>query len=408
MKNHRHKARLRVEELESRLVPSQGTPWPYPTSNWSGYSIDTAAKAVTDVQGTWTVPTVTVSGRSTEYAATWVGIDGDNSSTVEQIGTDSDQVSGKASYYAWYEMYPAYPVYLDGKKGDPPALSIHPGDTIFADVNYNGSAFVLTITDETDIANSIYGSYTSPPLTLASAQRSSAEWIVEAPSSGNSVLTLDNFGSETFTGAQATISGTTGTIGYFASPTVTNAVVYQIDIASYNRRTQTYTYTDTTGPLSTVGDSFTVNYGTTAPAAPTNGPALTYGSMTPTPLAISSAATGSSSLPVAVISQPTANPSTFGPALANPITFESASIAQSASFNQPVAAGTLNATVSSGADASGYPGVTLTWFGLTNALDTTDPLTLIPVIVTTPPSSPNDGDLDAGAGSAAPDGGSDD
>src|SRR5206468_610827 len=82
MKIHR-KVRLRVEELENRLVPSAGTPWPYPTSNWSGYAIDTAVGAVSDVKGSWTVPTVNlVSGTNTTYySASWIGIDGDLSNT---------------------------------------------------------------------------------------------------------------------------------------------------------------------------------------------------------------------------------------------------------------------------------------------------------------------------------------
>src|SRR5947207_1402920 len=93
--------KLRIEELENRLVPSAATPWPYPSSNWSGYSVEAAAHTVTDVKGSWIVPAVTVNGTSTAYAAIWVGIDGSNSNTVEQIGTDSDQVNGVAVYYAW-------------------------------------------------------------------------------------------------------------------------------------------------------------------------------------------------------------------------------------------------------------------------------------------------------------------
>src|SRR5437016_1476144 len=110
----RRNVRLRAEELESRVVPSAGTPWPYPTANWSGYSVDTAASAVSDVKGTWTVPTVSVlPGTKTYYAASWIGIDGDISNTVEQIGTDSDQINGQPAYYAWYEMYPANYFYVD-------------------------------------------------------------------------------------------------------------------------------------------------------------------------------------------------------------------------------------------------------------------------------------------------------
>src|SRR5207247_10199029 len=59
------------------------------SSNWSGYAVD--GSNVTDVRGNWTVPAVTLgSGCPDSYSATWLGIDGDNSSTVEQCGTDQD------------------------------------------------------------------------------------------------------------------------------------------------------------------------------------------------------------------------------------------------------------------------------------------------------------------------------
>lgn len=39
-------------------------------------------------------------------SAFWVGLDGSSSTSVEQLGRDSDCDSGTPSYYAWYEMYP--------------------------------------------------------------------------------------------------------------------------------------------------------------------------------------------------------------------------------------------------------------------------------------------------------------
>ena len=77
------------------------------SSNWSGYAAETnlndpASGAVTAVSGSWVVPKVTpTSNSSTAYSSVWVGIDGYSSSTVEQIGTDSDVVNGQVQYYAW-------------------------------------------------------------------------------------------------------------------------------------------------------------------------------------------------------------------------------------------------------------------------------------------------------------------
>lgn len=172
------------------------------STNWSGYAVQTSltspqSNAVTDVIGSWTVPAVS-SGVKNTYSSFWVGIDGYSDGTVEQIGTDSDTNSrGQPIYYAWYEMYPAYPFNIP--------LSIIPGDTITAEVSYIGSnQYTLTITDSRS------GTY-STTQTLSGAQRSSAEWIAEAPSSGR-VLPLANFGTVTFTGCKATINGHTGTI----------------------------------------------------------------------------------------------------------------------------------------------------------------------------------------------------
>jgi hypothetical protein len=174
------------------------------STNWSGYAIETnlsspTAGVMTDVKAQWVVPQVTCSGSNT-YSSTWVGIDGYfGSSTVEQIGTEQDCSAGSGRYYAWYEMYPKLPATL--------SLAVHPNDTISAEVAYVGSAnFQLTLTNVTT------GKSFSTQQKSARAQRVSAEWIVEAPSSGGGPLPLANFGTAQFSNASATVKGVTGTI----------------------------------------------------------------------------------------------------------------------------------------------------------------------------------------------------
>ena len=79
----------------------------------------------------WTQPDVVGScpKKKLQLAAFFVGIDGYNSGTVEQIGTEVDCVNGAPTHYAWYEMYPAPPVILD--------CTVDGGDTITAAVTYN-------------------------------------------------------------------------------------------------------------------------------------------------------------------------------------------------------------------------------------------------------------------------------
>src|SRR5262249_704814 len=80
------------------------------SSNWSRYA--NTGRTLTDVKGSWTQPSATCSSGQTAYSSFWVGIDGDTTNTVEQTGTDADCASGTPTYYAWYEMYPKFPVNL--------------------------------------------------------------------------------------------------------------------------------------------------------------------------------------------------------------------------------------------------------------------------------------------------------
>ena len=205
---------LAVAAATSRASTLEMDPLVYSAKNWSGYAAETsfgspASDSVTAVAGTWIVPAVTPSANPAASAAgqlsdcvVWVGIDGFSDSTVEQIGTESEIESGVTTYHAWYEMYPAGMVEI-------PSLTIKPGDSIAASVQYNVAShpneFQLSILDQsTSKSYTIYENTSTP-------SRSSAEWIVEAPTSGT-ILPLPTFGSEPFTSATATINSTTGPI----------------------------------------------------------------------------------------------------------------------------------------------------------------------------------------------------
>jgi len=179
------------------------------SSNWSGYAVTGANGSVTDVKGSWVVPSVKCGNTPTAYSSFWVGIDGYSSNTVEQIGTDSDCQSGSPVYYAWFEFYPHPSMTVN-------SLLIKPGDRISAEVKYTGNGFTVTLTDETT------GKSFSATTKMHSAARSSAEWIIEAPSGGG-VLPLADFTSVSFGDdytavpgtCSATIRGTSGVIGSF-------------------------------------------------------------------------------------------------------------------------------------------------------------------------------------------------
>ena len=86
--------------------PVMGTPTQ--SANWSGYD-DSTEGPFTSVTATWVQPAVKFAGPTLTDTAFWVGLDGDNSDTVEQIGTEGYS-EGVVGYDAWYEMYPAAPV----------------------------------------------------------------------------------------------------------------------------------------------------------------------------------------------------------------------------------------------------------------------------------------------------------
>jgi hypothetical protein len=242
------------------------------STDWAGYVVVTNLNSpkkysITDVKGSWIVPTVTDSVTPNTYSSCWIGIDGYSSKTVEQIGTDSNVINGKAEYLAWYEMYPKPPVYLD--------MKINAGDTISAEVNFLGNGmFQLSIKDVTTgesfsiikksrysdikiysnpmievITEHVFAGKTRPLLSImkliqiiqktitcdncnnvrhaaisymitpideeilfAAPHRSSAEWIVEAPSDLSGVLPLGDFGTAYFFDSQVTINGVTGSI----------------------------------------------------------------------------------------------------------------------------------------------------------------------------------------------------
>ncbi len=172
------------------------------SSNWSGYAVETNLNfpqnyAVSDVKGTWVVPTL-LCDSNTRYSSAWVGIDGYSDGTVEQTGTEHDCVNGNAQFSAWYEMYPRFSHTI--------SLALHANDVIAAEVKYIGSTYyALTLTNKTT------GQSFSTTQRL-NAKRQSAEWIAEAPSSFSGVLPLANFQTMQFSNAQATLNGIQGPI----------------------------------------------------------------------------------------------------------------------------------------------------------------------------------------------------
>lgn len=165
------------------------------STNWSGYAGTTGT--YTSVSATWTQPKGTCSSGD-QYAAFWVGLDGYSSSTVEQTGTEVDCDGRTAEYYAWYEAYPAASM-----EYSPTTYPVKAGDVFNASVVYSttNNDFVLTLTDTSETPNWT----ATTTVTVAKAQRSSAEVIAEAPCCTffGGILPLTDFGTVNFSNAMA-------------------------------------------------------------------------------------------------------------------------------------------------------------------------------------------------------------
>ena len=186
------------------------------SENWSGYAVSALPGTVFNATGSWLVPAIQGPCPVSQdlHSSFWVGIDGWDSSTVEQTGTESACINGKPAYFAWYEFFPKRAVEID-------KIAVNPGDVISAGVSYSPSTdkFTVTIADVTTSR-----SFTKSAK-VDSALRDSAEWIAEAPSSSTGILPLAPFGTVYFgqesTGVGetcfATVGTQTGPIGSFGS-----------------------------------------------------------------------------------------------------------------------------------------------------------------------------------------------
>lgn len=186
------------------VAPTQPRPAPpAPTAphpdNWSGYVAARFAtgQSYTSVAGNWTVPTVKAPpGQDAGFAATWIGIGGAcldahcNSvdPTLIQMGTEYDAAHGSTEYLAWYEMLPDAAITIS-------PLTISPGDKISANIKMVGGSAGSVQSWQLSMTNTTTGKSWTQTVKYQSAL-ASADWIVEAPFSGQ-VLPLADFGTAT-------------------------------------------------------------------------------------------------------------------------------------------------------------------------------------------------------------------
>jgi hypothetical protein len=135
------------------------------TANWAG--VAATGDTFTSVSATYGVPAVDCSVTSNAFVYHWIGLDGYDTSTIEQVGVAGFCSHGVPSYSAWSEMYPA---------GLVSRFNVNPGDAIRASVSYSALSglYILALTDVTTRQ-----SFSQPEACANICQRFSAEVISE-------------------------------------------------------------------------------------------------------------------------------------------------------------------------------------------------------------------------------------
>ena len=192
------------------------------SSNWSGYVLP-STNLVTEVSGTFTVPTLNCSQTPSAGESTWVGIGGAGGSTGDllQTGVRSDCVAGvQADDPAWWEEYP------EVAEADFNGMAVSPGDQIKATVYKatSGTAWETCVDDVSTGVSGLMvtgegwgvttggctGTFTLQGSTasLSYAGGYTAEWIVEDYASGSSLVPVPfaDYGTVTFTSLTTSLS----------------------------------------------------------------------------------------------------------------------------------------------------------------------------------------------------------
>jgi Peptidase A4 family len=157
------------------------------SANWAGYAVTGRGGRFNALRATFFVPYLTCTkALGQTLSSDWVGFDGFTSKpdSVEQGGIGADcSTSAKASYYAWWEMYPEPETRI--------SVRVRPGDSVTATISYDTADkdFRITLADNTT-GGHFAVTRKCPDVKIGKRSlicpRNSAEVISEAPATGSS------------------------------------------------------------------------------------------------------------------------------------------------------------------------------------------------------------------------------
>jgi hypothetical protein len=236
-------------------------------SNWSGYA---ETGTFTGVSGTWIVPQVSRTTSAT-YSSAWIGVDGFNNSDLIQTGTEEDYYNGSAHYNAWWEILPAAETAISSS-----SYPVSAGDHMSAQIWETSTTVSIGRSRQHStehvwqiaIADATKGWHFQTSQAY-NGPGTSAEWILEAPSVGGRIATLNPYTINAPAGAgDFDNAGTLSTIAGSSAPTYRNAGLnYNNDAGvMIQNNVQVSTPGNPDGGLK----AFDAQYGATTPATPTS------------------------------------------------------------------------------------------------------------------------------------------
>jgi hypothetical protein len=261
-----HSARMAVNAGHVRIGAGR-TRSIWAAGNWSGYA---ETGSFTGVSGTWIVPQVSPT-KSATWSSAWVGVDGFNNSSLIQTGTEEDYYNGSAHYNAWWEILPAAETAIPTS-----SYPVSPGDHMSASIWETSTTVSVGRARHPSIehvwriviADADKG-WSFPTAQAYNGPGTSAEWILEAPSIGGRIATLNPYTINAPGGAgDFDTAETASTIGGDSPPTYKNAGLNYTTNAG--AMIQNSVQVSTPGNPDSLLNAFDVQYGSHTPAAPTS------------------------------------------------------------------------------------------------------------------------------------------
>jgi hypothetical protein len=216
-------------------LPLAGTT--FKSANWSGYAVTSSKHRITAVTSSFTVPSP---GTRTGFASNWTGIGGFRTSDLIQAGTSEFSNTSRRTLFAWYELLPSNATRLHNCIGDP-SCTVTAGDEMTVTINQSSSRHW-----QISVADSSAGWTWTKNVSYRSS-RSSAEWILEAP-------TIDYFQTKLPHSLGTSFFGPTSTYTVNGS----NLTIAQGNPVTVVMETRNRSPEATPSPLASDGQSFNV------------------------------------------------------------------------------------------------------------------------------------------------------